>query len=93
MPTAIIALIDTWRAMFDRLLAVRLVSHALNDLRNQLASGSSDARMVGLVGGGVAASELSRMSNEVDSTFRRPQEQWWMQLRPVLAAVSDADLG
>ncbi len=78
---------------FDRLLAVRLVSHALNDLRNQLASGSSDARMVGLVGGGVAASELSRMSNEVDSTFRRPQEQWWMQLRPVLAAVSDADLG
>jgi len=28
MPTAIIALIDTWRAMFDRLLAVRKVSLA-----------------------------------------------------------------
>jgi 6-phosphofructokinase 1 len=27
---------------------------------------------------------------EMDLTFRRPKDQWWLALRPVMKAVADA---
>lgn len=73
----------------DRLLAVRLVSEALNLLTDQLAVGSDQGGCVGLVQSRIERSPLTRLNDEMDLRFRRPREQWWMALRPVLKAVAD----
>jgi 6-phosphofructokinase 1 len=77
---------------FDRLLAVRLVSYALRELEARFAENSDESSYVGLVRSAVASSPLSHMVDEIDPTYRRPRKQWWMELRPVLDAVSDSDL-
>ena len=73
----------------DRLLAARLVSGALTLLGEQFAAGSDEGHYVGLVRGEIRHSPLSGLANDVDVTFRRPREQWWLALRPVLEAVSN----
>lgn len=77
---------------FDRLLATRLVSHALDLIGEQLAEGTTDSFYIGLVESKVRNSPMSHMMDEMDPNFRRPKKQWWMQLRPVISAVSDVDL-
>lgn len=75
---------------FDRLLAVRLVSRALDLLVGEFASGRNESYYLGLVESKVTARPLSRMAEEMDPKFRRPSDQWWLSLRPVLKAVADA---
>jgi 6-phosphofructokinase 1 len=33
---------------------------------------------------------MSQMTAEMDLRYRRPKEQWWLALRPVMKAVADA---
>jgi 6-phosphofructokinase 1 len=75
---------------FDRLLGVRLVSKALNVLAAEFADGTSESHYLGLVQSKVEVRPLERMTEEMDPTYRRPLQQWWLDLRPVLKAVSDA---
>ncbi len=77
---------------FDRLLATRLVSRALQELGDQFRQGGDESSYIGLVQSRVEKSLTSRMMEEMDRQFRRPRSQWWMQLRDVIAAVSDAAL-
>jgi 6-phosphofructokinase 1 len=77
---------------FDRLLATRLVSRGLNELAAEFAIGGDASSYVGLVHSAVTTSPTARMMEEMDPTFKRPKDQWWLQLRPVIAAVSDADI-
>ena len=72
----------------DRLLAARLVSRALHLLGEQFAAGTDDGSYLGLVEGEIRHSPLAHIGDEVDPTFRRPRQQWWLALRPVLSAVS-----
>ena len=79
---------------YDRILATRLAAHCINFLSAQLESGSAEGSFIGLVEGKVTLFPLSRMSEMVDWTYRRPKEQWWLELRPVVSAVAkspDAD--
>lgn len=75
---------------FDRLLAVRLVSRALDLLADGFAAGGTDSFYLGLVESKVTARPLGQMADEMDAEFRRPKEQWWLALRPVMKAVADA---
>jgi 6-phosphofructokinase 1 len=75
---------------FDRLLAARLVSRALHLLGEQLAAGTDDSAYVGLVQSKVTASDLAHLNEQMDLRYRRPLQQWWLSLRPVLKAVADA---
>ncbi|MGC3994822.1 MAG: 6-phosphofructokinase [Propionicimonas sp.] len=75
---------------FDRLLAVRLVSRALDLISGQLGAGTSESFYLGLVQSKVTAFPMDQMMAEMDLRYRRPKEQWWLALRPVLKAVSDA---
>ena len=75
---------------FDRLLATRLVSRAIDLIADQFAQGTTDSFYVGLVEAKVRNSPMAYMADEMDLTFRRPKKQWWMALRPVVRAVSDA---
>ncbi len=73
---------------FDRLLATRLVSEALNLVGEQLASGDTEGHYLGMVESELQARPLSGMMAEMDPRFRRPKRQWWLGLRPVVDAVS-----
>jgi 6-phosphofructokinase 1 len=75
---------------FDRLLAVRLVSRALDLIGDQFTAGTSDSFYLGLVKSKVTAHPMAEMMAEMDLTFRRPKDQWWLALRPVMKAVADA---
>ncbi|HYO84983.1 MAG TPA: 6-phosphofructokinase [Dermatophilaceae bacterium] len=74
---------------FDRLLATRLVKHAIGDLADQLAAGKAEARYVGMVEGRIASQPVAHMLEELDLDARRPLEQWWLGLRPAVVAVSE----
>lgn len=75
---------------FDRLLAVRLVSHALDLLGTDLSHGARHSYFLGLVESKIAAHPLSGMMDHMDTTVMRPKDQWWLALRPVMKAVADA---
>ena len=75
---------------FDRLLAVRLVSRALDLLAEGFASGTSESHYLGLVESRVTHRPMSHMMEEMDTEYRRPKDQWWLALRPVMKAVADA---
>ncbi|WP_420176279.1 6-phosphofructokinase [Luteococcus sp. OSA5] len=75
---------------FDRLLATRLVSNALNVLDRGWEAGRGNASWyVGLMEGKVASQPLGHMMEHVDPTFRRPLQQWWLdELQGVFADVA-----
>lgn len=73
---------------FDRLLATRLVHSALEVLADQFREGSDDAVYIGTASNTTAARPVERMEDDLDKINRRPREQWWMDLRPVLETVS-----
>lgn len=75
---------------FDRLLAVRMVARALDTLDAGFASGTNESWYLGLRDASIQAHPLSQLLTEMDPTFNRPKEQWWLALRPVLAAVGGA---
>ena len=75
---------------FDRLLAVRLVSRALDLLSAEFAAGTSESHYLGLVKSKVTAFPVPQMMAEMDVRYRRPKEQWWLELQAVLRAVADA---
>lgn len=73
----------------DRLLAARLVSHALHTLDDQFAAGTAESHYLGLTDGTITRSPIARLNDDVDVEFRRPRHQWWLALRPVLEAVAE----
>lgn len=73
---------------FDRILATRLSNHAIDALAEQLEQGGCEARTVGIVGGRVEFAPVERMMEKIDLPNRRPKDQWWLQLRPAIVAVS-----
>ncbi|QHO90718.1 6-phosphofructokinase [Actinomyces sp. 432] len=77
---------------FDRIMATKLVAHALELLSDQLDAGTYHSSYVGLVEGRITHHRLEHMDEELDLTARRPLHQWWMGLRGAIGLVNK-DLG
>jgi len=73
---------------FDRIWATRLAARCISFLTGQLERGSTEGAFIGLVDGKVTPFPISRMTEMVDWTYRRPKEQWWLGLRPVVQAMA-----
>ena len=73
---------------FDRIMATKLVAHALDLLADQLGAGTHHSSYVGLTGGRITHRRLERMNDELDLSSRRPLHQWWMGLREAISLVS-----
>ncbi len=73
---------------FDRILATRLVYSALMELRDTLDNGRHDARYIGMKSARVETQPVERMMDHLDVEHRRPFEQWWLSLYPVIPVVS-----
>lgn len=79
---------------FDRLLATRLVSFAIDHLVEQFERTGRGAAFVGLVEGAMSVGNLAHLPEVADLTKRRPLHQWWLQFRPAIEIVArpgDAD--
>lgn len=73
---------------FDRIMATKLVAHALDLLSDQLDAGTYHSSYVGLVEGRITHHRLEHMDEELDLTARRPLHQWWMGLRGAIGLVN-----
>ena len=78
---------------FDRVLATRLAAHCIDFLTGELQRGSATGAYIGLVEGKVTISPLKQMLDVVDLEHRRPLEQWWLDLRPVMQALAQPTAG
>jgi len=84
---------------FDRILGTRLAAHSMDWLSNQIDIGKAGGAVIGLHQGRVRVLSLRRSEELADWENRRPLDQWWMQLRPIIdvlagrIAVKDAATG
>lgn len=76
---------------FDRILATRLASRAVEEFAAQFSTGSSQARFVGLDHTGIVSFPFESMKHMVDADKRRPLTQWWLALAPLISAISRDD--
>ena len=70
------------------MLATRLAAHCVDFLTRELERGAAGGAYIGLVAGKVTISPINRMHDFVDLEHRRPTEQWWLDLRPVMQAMA-----
>ena len=73
---------------FDRILATRLAAHGIDFLTAELNRGTAAGVFIGLAEGKVTTFPLKQMPDMIDTPNRRPLEQWWLALRPVLEALA-----
>ena len=64
---------DTWRIGF---------------LTQELERGAAGGAFIGFVGGQVTIFPLKQMPEMIDAANRRPSEQWWLELRPIVHAMA-----
>lgn len=73
---------------FDRNLATRLAGLCVERMVAAVESGCGDAVAVGLRQGGEAFIDLSGLGEMIDPDFRRPAQQWWMDIRPQVSVLA-----
>ena len=84
---------------FDRVLAVKYATIAVDFLIDQVKSSASpsgrvqtlsdeSAAMVGIQGVKVDTTPLSQLIKETDFEHMLPKKEWWMSLRPMLSVLS-----
>ncbi|GJM40792.1 MAG: 6-phosphofructokinase [Ardenticatenaceae bacterium] len=73
---------------FDRILATRLTSHALDYLEQQIESPTPVSACLGQVGGSLLFTDLDDVPRMYDMNNNRPKKQWWMDLRDVARVLA-----
>jgi 6-phosphofructokinase 1 len=73
---------------FDRLLATRLVYEAITELAKILEKGGRDAVYIGQAGSNIETRPVDRLMDQLDLENKRPYDQWWLSLYPVIPVVS-----
>ncbi len=73
---------------FDRAHAAQMAAYSIDWLTGQILAGRSDWRYIARVQGKMGTAPLRMMPEVVDMEFRRPREQWWMDLRPIMADLA-----
>ena len=69
---------------FDRILATRLAAHSMDWLRDQIDSKRTSGAVIGMHEGRVRVLPLRDTEELADWEHRRPVDQWWMRLRPMI---------
>ncbi|MDO8107656.1 6-phosphofructokinase [Isoptericola sp. b441] len=73
---------------FDRVHATRLAAFCVDWLSAQISARTGQWAFVGSDEGRPTAEPIRTMADLVDSALARPREQWWLDLRPVMAALA-----
>jgi 6-phosphofructokinase 1 len=73
---------------FDRILGARLAAHSIDWLSYQIDSASADGAVIGLHQGEVRVLPLRDAGELADWAHRRPLDQWWLRLRPIVDVLA-----
>jgi 6-phosphofructokinase 1 len=73
---------------FDRVHATRLSAYCVDWLSAQIVAGKREWGFVGLTDGALSTLPLKTMPDLVDMELRRPIDQWWLDLQPIMDAVA-----
>jgi 6-phosphofructokinase 1 len=73
---------------FDRILGTRLAAHSIDWLSYQLDSASAGGAVIGLHEGQVRVLPLRDAEALADWEHRRPAQQWWLRLRPIIDVLA-----
>jgi 6-phosphofructokinase 1 len=68
---------------FDRIQATRLAARCIDFLIEQAGSASPAVAAIGLQEGRLEINRLRDLPRQVERDYRRPKEQWWLELRTV----------
>lgn len=77
---------------FDRVQATRLAAYCVDWLSAQIEDGGREWGFVGGSGAHPVTLPLKSMPDLTDLEFRRPVDQWWLELEPVREAVATEPL-
>jgi 6-phosphofructokinase 1 len=72
----------------DRILGTRLAAHSIDWLAFQIDSASTGGAVIGLHQGQVRVLPLGDAGELADWEHRRPLDQWWMGLRPIIDVLA-----
>ena len=75
---------------FDRNLATRMAGLCIDRIVEAVSNGRSDAIAAGLQEGEEAFNDLRDLAGMIDPRFRRPIQQWWMNLRPQVSVLAQS---
>jgi len=53
-------------------------------LSGQIVAGKREWGFVGMTDGALSTVPLKAMTDLVDTQFRRPIDQWWLELQPIM---------
>ncbi len=73
---------------FDRVQATRLAARCVAFLIEESTKRSSSGALIGMQEGHVRAHSLEDMPRLADAAHRRPKEQWWLKLQPIVRVMS-----
>jgi len=73
---------------YDRILGTRLAAHSIDWLSHQIATANTAAAVIGLHEGNVRVLSLRATEELADWEHRRPVDQWWLQLRPIIDVLA-----
>jgi 6-phosphofructokinase 1 len=68
---------------FDRIQATRLAAKSIEFLTKAADQDPPAAVAIGLQGGQVLFTDLDNLPRLTEKGFRRPKEQWWLELQPL----------
>jgi 6-phosphofructokinase 1 len=68
---------------FDRIQATRLAASCIDFLDQEAGRHPPRAAAIGLLGGKVEFIDLRDLPRLIETGFRRPKEQWWLELQTI----------
>lgn len=74
---------------FDRILGTRLAAHSMDWISNQIDIGRSDSSVIGMREGAPKLMSLRHAEELADFENRRPIDQWWLRLGPIIDVLAD----
>ena len=73
---------------FDRILGTRLAAHSIDWLSYQIDIASAGGAVIGLFEGKVRVLPIRDAGELADWEHRRPTQQWWLLLRPIIDVLA-----
>ncbi len=73
---------------FDRIQASSMALHCLEYLEQNAGQPEPQSACIGLVQSQMRFTDFEQMARLMDAKYRRPKDQWWLELRPIARIMS-----
>lgn len=73
---------------FDRIQAARLAAQCIDHLIQEAENSNPSGYFIGLQSGNIVFTPLDDLPRMIDKTYKRPRQQWWMDVRPIARTLS-----